>query len=60
MGRYDKKHSYENLGIPFVFPLYARKTVITDRETGREAKALDWDSYKKSDRKAWEKLIKEK
>ncbi len=60
MGRYDKKHSYENLGIPLVLPLYAHKTVIRDRETGREAEALDWDSYTESDRKAWEKLIKEK
>ena len=60
MGRYDKKHSYENLGIPLVLPLYAHKTVITDRETGKEATALDWNSRRKSERKAWEKLTKEK
>ncbi len=57
MGRYEKEHGTVDLGIPLI-PLIARKTVITDTKTGDRAEGIDWDSYKKSDSKAWANLTK--
>lgn len=56
MGRYEKKHSVVELGIPVILPMPAKKTVITDTETGKQSQGLDWSSYKESDLKAWKKL----
>lgn len=41
--------------IPFI-PMLAKKTVITDTQTKQKAEGLDWNSFRESDRKAWEKL----
>jgi len=56
MSRYEKKHGYVDVGIPLVLPILVKKTVLTDTKTGKESEGLDWHSYQKSDRKAWEKL----
>jgi hypothetical protein len=58
MSRYKKEHSYEDVGIPFLWPMIAKKTEITDTETGRQAKGYDWSSFGKSDREAFDKLKK--
>ena len=57
MSRYKTEHSEVDLGIPLL-PMIAKKTVITDTNTGKTAKGLDWSSFKASDRKAWEALNK--
>ena len=38
--------------------MLAKKTVITDTNTGNTAKGLDWSSFKQSDRNAREELKK--
>ena len=60
MGRYEKYHSVEELGIAGPLSLPVHKTVIRDNETGERAEGLDWDSFRESDRKAWEELKKDK
>lgn len=59
MGRYEKKHSVVDVGIPVILPILVKKTVITDTESGQQGQGLDWDSYSESDRKAWKNLTKE-
>ncbi len=59
MGRYEKKQSLVDVGIPVIFPLLVKKTVVTDTESGKQGRGLDWPSYKESDRKAWKNLNKE-
>jgi hypothetical protein len=58
MSRYKTEHSKVDVGIPILLPMMAKKTVITDTNTGKTAKGLDWSSFKASDRKAWEALKK--
>ena len=60
MGRYVTYHTFEDIGIPGIFPVLVKKTVITDTKTGKRAEGLDWNSCAKSDRKAWEKLKKDR
>ena len=56
MSRYEKNHSYVDVGIPGIFPILVKETVITDTETGENGRGLDWDSYERSDGKAWKDL----
>ena len=56
MSRYKKEHSYEDVGIPLIWPMIAKKTVITDTETGKQAKGFDWNSFRESDREASKNL----
>jgi len=58
VSRYKKEHSYEDVGIPLICPIIAKKTVITDTETGNQAKGYDWSSFRKSDSEAFENLKK--
>jgi len=57
MSRYRIDHSQVDVGIPLL-PAMAKKTVITDTNTGKTAKGLDWSSFQEADRKAWEALRK--
>ena len=58
MKRHKTEHSKVDVGIPILLPMMAKKTVITDTNTGKTAKGLDWSSFQASDRKAWEVLKK--
>lgn len=56
MGRYKKEHAVVDVSIVPFMPLLAKKTVIADTETKRQAEGYDWRSFQESERKAWEKL----
>jgi len=47
------------VGVPGIFPILVKETTITDTKTGEEGRGLDRNSYKESDRKAWEDLESE-
>ena len=60
MDRYKKERRLVDLSILPLFPMMARRTVITDTKTGKQAKAHDRQSFNESDRKAWDKLKRQK
>jgi hypothetical protein len=56
MGRYKTEHKTVDVSPIPLITMLAKKTVMTDTETNRKAEGYDWSSFRKSDRKALERL----